>query len=430
MRRSEIRKNLLMQGNEVLGISLGFDFTAEHEWGIKGIKKKLGMPEEVKSWKNLVISNSVYARHHLNEDETNWSFITTVDASENVPGPVYRHIHEEVNKDFLNCWWDGDDFLIVFNWAVDNTMETEFNQLYELFKSKKMMLVSGPVQKYLGAEGYEVGGLAFVDSTRIPKDVLIQIDKEIKDGKNLQKNVDKSGIIKEVKAKQKEWREQYPKSMNTPWDYFALSPRSVDDENTEYDFVFWLNPRHQDVLHSGWFTVEDVKDWLNEEGKIIGEGWDRLKFECKNGPFYAFTYEYEHYNFYSIRHMRTWRKDNYDHTKLLKTKLDNDMIEKVEGHIKWIIKDHIGVKNYYRLGQVPIGEIDFSIDRGEKDRVFGFLESLDFYGIGTFEAVNTPKKRENFSWWSNILENETVLELVKEHYPTEINMEWYETKKD
>ena len=430
MKRGENKCGLLLQGNSILGISLGFDFAAEHEWGIKKLKNKLGIPEEIKTWKDYLIKKNVYARHHFEEkDKTNWSFITSLDASKGVPRRVYEYIHSMPNDDFINCWWDGDDFLIIFNWNVGNTQEDLLDQLYNLFKNKRMMVAVGSIYEYLDKESFEIGGLVFVDSKKVPNKVLTQVDREIKAKENLHKNVDKSGIVDRVKAKQKEWREQYPNSMDTPWDYFALSPKETTDENTAYDFVFWLNPRHQQDLMFGWVTVEDLEDWINEKGRIIVGNWDSVKFECKSQPFYAFKYAYEEYNFHPTRHMRTWAKDQRFTGKLLKTKLDNDMVEKIEGHIKWIIKDHINLKNYHQLGYKPIGEINFQIERHERDRIFGIFETLSYFGIGAFEAINSPKTRENFAWWTDLLESEAVLELVKEYYPDEINEDWFKENK-
>ena len=34
--------------NQFLGIALGYDYCAEHEWGIKGIKRDFGIPEPSK----------------------------------------------------------------------------------------------------------------------------------------------------------------------------------------------------------------------------------------------------------------------------------------------------------------------------------------------------------------------------------------------
>lgn len=49
--------------------------------------------------------------------------------------------------------------------------------------------------------------------------------------------------------------------------YFALSPRWADDQKKEV--VFWLNPYDQDKYNSGWFSVQDLKDWAKDKGKVM-----------------------------------------------------------------------------------------------------------------------------------------------------------------
>ena len=49
--------------------------------------------------------------------------------------------------------------------------------------------------------------------------------------------------------------------------FYALSPRWADD--TKQDVRFWLNPAEQHAYKSGWFTVEELKQWSKDEGPIL-----------------------------------------------------------------------------------------------------------------------------------------------------------------
>src|SRR5690606_28298750 len=49
--------------------------------------------------------------------------------------------------------------------------------------------------------------------------------------------------------------------------YFALSPRWKDDQESEV--VFWLNPMEQQDYNSGSFTVDELRQWIRNEGRII-----------------------------------------------------------------------------------------------------------------------------------------------------------------
>ena len=62
------------------------------------------------------------------------------------------------------------------------------------------------------------------------------------------------------------------------WDkrcsYLALSPQWASEsvkERTEYDVIFWLNPHDQKNNNSGWFTVEELDQWIAREGPVPKE---------------------------------------------------------------------------------------------------------------------------------------------------------------
>jgi hypothetical protein len=47
--------------------------------------------------------------------------------------------------------------------------------------------------------------------------------------------------------------------------YFSLSPRY----NKSGELVVWLNPFEQSKYNSGWFTIQDLRDWARDKGKVI-----------------------------------------------------------------------------------------------------------------------------------------------------------------
>jgi hypothetical protein len=48
MRRACNDFSILKDETKFYGISLGYDYCAEHEWGIDGIRRKLGIDKEYK----------------------------------------------------------------------------------------------------------------------------------------------------------------------------------------------------------------------------------------------------------------------------------------------------------------------------------------------------------------------------------------------
>ena len=55
MRRAVNDYYFIIDEDEFIGVSLGYDFTSEHEWGIKDMKRIFGTPESSK--KNLGIKS-------------------------------------------------------------------------------------------------------------------------------------------------------------------------------------------------------------------------------------------------------------------------------------------------------------------------------------------------------------------------------------
>lgn len=52
--------------------------------------------------------------------------------------------------------------------------------------------------------------------------------------------------------------------------YYSLVPhKELDKKTGEYQLLFWLNPVDQHLNNHGWFTLDDLKQWANNEGVIV-----------------------------------------------------------------------------------------------------------------------------------------------------------------
>ena len=56
--------------------------------------------------------------------------------------------------------------------------------------------------------------------------------------------------------------------------YYALAPQWTDffkkpSFQSKYPVIFFLNPKQQDKYNSGWFTVEDLLQWIKGTGPIV-----------------------------------------------------------------------------------------------------------------------------------------------------------------
>jgi len=77
-------------------------------------------------------------------------------------------------------------------------------------------------------------------------------DKELA---KLYKDVEETGIKKKLE--------------NANLRYYALSPsRPNKNMKTKYNVMFWLNPQQQDIHNYGYFSVEQLEEWIEGKGPI------------------------------------------------------------------------------------------------------------------------------------------------------------------
>ena len=264
---------------EVIAITLGADFCSEHEWGIKGIKRilgipdlkipdlKMGMAEKILEFLNLKSTGPVgldrmkqttdiNVLHNLEtkglketsgwgqnkKKHTFWGFAVMeswyqegFDFKENLRENYYNPEREE-----LIGYWGENDFAVLME---DKSIVEEFVEAF----SRKDIAV------WVGASGpFRNGGLIIAIASRLPNDFVQEMTDADLDTIELQKAAARTGIHKLLKeADQK---------------YLALSPRWTDESKTEVKF--WLNPYDQTNNNFGWYTVEDLEAWVNGEGPI------------------------------------------------------------------------------------------------------------------------------------------------------------------
>ena len=236
--------------NEFVGIDLGADFCAEHEWGIKGIVREFGVDGNKVGIdgrmvtvvpKSLVYTDITYEKQKCH-------LLVLI--------PYYKDDFK-ISSDILKSWelypyplkeydittaWDEKSFAIL----VTDKYKNELKELYNAFLNLDVAVGIAP------SEAFKNGGLKFCIKSRLPKETIQSIKDADLDYLALQKAVEKTKIKKILEKAGKK--------------YFALSPRWKDDNKKEV--IFWLNPMEQDKNNCGWFTVDDLKDWTNGKGKI------------------------------------------------------------------------------------------------------------------------------------------------------------------
>jgi len=230
---------------KLLGINLGADFCAEHEWGIKDIKNALGLDSS---------KVGVEARRVRNIPTEGHERLEWVQTKEFFGFCLMTNCYSgHINTDYLlrsvrfynsSLWtaWDQGSFGVFSN---DPAIIEQLQEIYDNLRNKNAVV-------WLGGGGvFQNAGLCIGITDRLPPDVAKQWKEADEDRNAAQKYMEKSGIEKILRDAGKE--------------YFALSPRKMSDGS----FKFWLNPDNQRDYDSNWFTLEELKLWAQDKGPVI-----------------------------------------------------------------------------------------------------------------------------------------------------------------
>lgn len=241
--------------DKLIGFNLGADYCGEHERGIKDIirdfqidNNKIGIERRMITVvpETLIYKDVTYnkLKCHLLVFVPRWyidkKFKITkknLDSWE-----LYNYFLE----DGITTSWDDKSFAIL----TTDKYKKELKELYQAFLNLDVAIGIGP------SEVFKNGGLKLCIKSKLPEDMIEKIKEDDLDYISLQEAAEKTNIKELLK--------------NTGKEYYSLSPKWKDENKKEV--IFWLNPYKQDIYNSGWYTVEDLKDWANNKGKVLIQG--------------------------------------------------------------------------------------------------------------------------------------------------------------
>jgi hypothetical protein len=252
MRRANDSKFWIEDG-VLIGLNLGADFTAEHEWGIKGIKKLFGIaPKDtdfglIRSMITNVPADSIFGWTKGNMPESQGFYLLDTwngkipDFSKEGELRTYSF---RGNAHTLACAWDETSF------GVFSSDPAEIAQLQTIFDAFR----NGDGAIFLGGARGIIGnaGLVLCIASKIPASVTKAWEEADSESYRMEQEVVKSGIRDLLKAKGKR--------------YSALSRPHHREKDGK--LTFWLNPMEQQDNNYGYFTIDDLKEWAEGKGKI------------------------------------------------------------------------------------------------------------------------------------------------------------------
>jgi hypothetical protein len=252
--RKAYNSEFCIENNNLLGINLGADFTSEHEWGIDGIKRsfslttddtvfgierrKINIVPENLIYRDVVLNNKTY---HLIILLDSWDYSKKyfeVESKEWIPRDLKPFGSEE-----LVCAWDERTFGIL----VSDKYEKELKAIYQAFINKDIAIGVAP------SGAFQNGGLRFTIVSKLPKSIIEKIHNNDTDAVLLKNIAEETGIYELLKKAGKK--------------FYSLRPKWKNENKKEV--IFWLNPQDQHLYNYGWYTVQDLKEWARNKGKII-----------------------------------------------------------------------------------------------------------------------------------------------------------------
>lgn len=258
-----------------IGISLGYDYCAEHEWGIEGIKSKLGIPRELVSenfgldFRTVSIFNekelSFFETKKIVAKKTNYFgflFLNNywkVDGIENIPYDLSFYVNEmspnkrsKEGREIITAWDENSFGIVVRN--KENIKKLE--ELYEAFKQKNICI------GLFGGGVFKNPSLTIAIKSKIPQEI--------------KENIKKSDIesFKLLNLKE-EWGKKIKKSGKQNFyglsisffNYFDIEKEkeSMKKNKTAYNYLIWINISNE---NSGWYIVEQVIEWLKSKKEL------------------------------------------------------------------------------------------------------------------------------------------------------------------
>ena len=260
-------------GGQIIGINLGFDFTYEHEHGISRLLAAFGIPgkpERRESGDLLGADVRTITRVPKElaffPDLDGYAYLVCSGVFQSEMPATFnaerldRMLGVYRDDEDLVTAWSTSDFGIRMKNDELKLGSTVLGQIYEAVQQKDAMIFPRGSGNPFGGNG----GLMLIIRSRLPEETLQSMKDADEDVLNLfdatVKIENDTGLDAKLKAAGKR--------------YFALAPQWASkvkhiEQNTQHPVVFFLNPMQQDKYEHGWYTVEQLLDWIEDKGPVI-----------------------------------------------------------------------------------------------------------------------------------------------------------------
>lgn len=291
MRKASQNYGLLVVDDVFIGIALGYDYCAEHEWGIQNLKRICGIPEGNKDnmgircriitkAPSIIFKEETYKKKRFSILYTGLNFRSQEDNEKYIPRDLenYKdsliwnekwnkeHQNRESKDNIITAWDDGS-----FGIAVMGDKEVEY--LKELKTAIETLNLTIAITSLKAVNPFAGSSLCLLITNRIPQELvddMYNADKEYYDREDYEEKIGMKEIIK------KHGKQGLTKELHY---FLACSPKWISykdaehreeykkKHNTKYDIIYWINYSDDDDNY-GWYTVEQIREWLTGDKKL------------------------------------------------------------------------------------------------------------------------------------------------------------------
>lgn len=260
MRQAYNNVKVIIEDDVFLGISLGYDYAAEHEWGIEDMRRRLGIDETKMGVEGRRITNP--DRIALLEDD-NTTLITSRPNSDNtLTSSLWVFRGCDLNEKEVFTAWNSEAFAVASNKAE---VREYIRQLFAA--AKKNDVIIGFVKENSAFKGTSMCLLIESALTQDIRDTFYNVDKSAFDLIEYEKEIGLTDL-KEVAKSAGYKGEHYFMACSPKWiDYDDAENREDVKKrwDTQYNILYWVNYSDDDDNY-GWYCVEEIKQWLSTPG--------------------------------------------------------------------------------------------------------------------------------------------------------------------
>lgn len=267
MRRGN-EPSFIFHNDNLIGVNLSADYCAEHEWGIKRLREMLRTDPNARGLDKGIIRDSkaffqksytmmVHGRKK-SKKETFSGFLVMPEYQREQMKEEGTKIPSELQPfgdvDLCSAWSESDLGVLA---KKGSSGEKHLQTIYEACKSGDGMICFSSSMK---GNPFERSGLCIMIRSRIPEEWQQAAIEEEEEKARLKQGWEYAGgpeVMEKLKKAGKNW--------------FALGTRiaELDRGDGTKALCSWLNPMEQQMYNSCWVTVDDLKDWLDNKGRIV-----------------------------------------------------------------------------------------------------------------------------------------------------------------